>query len=118
MAHLFQSFIVSLKKSGDPESLPDFKVLKVNSIKANKDNSASVYIGGHEVESGKSIGYPLEAGEALNDIDTELLGEIFISGTLGDKVHVVCTDNPVLRQLRETVTHETLGSESHVNSHD
>ena len=117
MAHLFQSMKVRIKKTGDPENLPDFHVLKVNSIKSNKNNSGVVYIGGHEVNQDTESGYPLEAGEALNDIDTELLGEIFISGTAGDIVHIVVTDNPVLRAFKDRLTHETLSENSHVNPH-
>lgn len=117
MAHLFQSMKIRIKKTGDPESLPDFNVLKVNAIKANKNNSGIVYIGGHEVDSAKESGYPLEAGEGVSDVETQLLGEIFISGTAGDIVHVLVTDNPILRQLQEKVTHNTLNENSHINPH-
>lgn len=107
MVHLFQSF----RKTGETGYLlSDGVALKLTEngrtnvgcvIKADKDNAGIVYIGGQDVTAN---GYPLEAGEKLNDVIIPLLDEIFVSfSNAGDKIYILQYEDPHIHRIRELI---------------
>jgi len=102
MVHLFQSFVktVEIVNTGSKLSQNSRTAIRTR-IKANVNNTGTIYIGGQDVLTN---GYPLVAGESEDDIFLPILDEIFFYGdTLNDKLHILIYEDPHVHAIRKQI---------------
>jgi hypothetical protein len=100
MVHLFQAFVKTVETANITKKISENSRTAIKTrIKANVNNTGTMYIGGQDV---LTHGYPLVAGESEDDIFLPILDEIFWYGdTVGDKLHVLVYEDPHLHEIRK-----------------
>jgi len=100
MVHLFQAFVKNVEQVNTVKKISENSRTAIKTrIKANVNNTGTMYIGGGDVLTN---GYPLVAGESEDDIYLPILDEIFYYGdTAGDKLHVLVYEDPHIHEIRK-----------------